>query len=149
MPKPQVLLDTNVILSGLVYATGNEHKILKLAEEKRILLILPEFILEETRNVLAKRFPGHQELFETFLRRTAFTTIPRDEIEPLIEPNIGRVRDRNDTPVLAAIVHSKPDYAVTGDKVLRADLQRLKDVTDAVRILSPRQFLELHAFRPK
>jgi predicted nucleic acid-binding protein len=43
--KPTVLIDTNILISGLVFLKGNEHKILKLAEDKAIALILPEFVL--------------------------------------------------------------------------------------------------------
>jgi predicted nucleic acid-binding protein len=42
-PKPTVLIDTNILVSGLVFLKGNEHRILKLAEDKRIVLVLPEF----------------------------------------------------------------------------------------------------------
>jgi predicted nucleic acid-binding protein len=34
--KPTVLIDTNILISGLVFLKGNEHKILKLAEDKEI-----------------------------------------------------------------------------------------------------------------
>ncbi len=38
MSKLRVLLDTNVIVSGLVFSGGNEHRILKLAEKQQILV---------------------------------------------------------------------------------------------------------------
>ena len=44
-PKPTVLIDTNILISGLVFLRGNEHRILKLAEDKAITLVLPEFVL--------------------------------------------------------------------------------------------------------
>jgi len=66
-PKPRVLIDTNILISGLVFLKGNEHKILKLAEERKIVLVLPEFVLEEGRLVLARSFPGHEALLDAFL----------------------------------------------------------------------------------
>ena len=53
-PKPIILIDTNILVSGLVFLEGNEHRILKLAEERTMVLILPEFVLEEARMVLAR-----------------------------------------------------------------------------------------------
>jgi len=46
-PKPRALLDTNILISGLFFLKGNEHKILELAEEGEIVLILPESVLRE------------------------------------------------------------------------------------------------------
>lgn len=62
-----VLIDTNVLVSGLVFLEGNEHRILKFAEDKAIVLILPEFVLTEARAVLGRRFPGHGMLLDVFL----------------------------------------------------------------------------------
>jgi len=50
-PKPTVLIDTNILVSGLVFLKGNEHKILKLAEDKTIVLILPQFVLHDATMV--------------------------------------------------------------------------------------------------
>lgn len=52
MPEPRVLMDTNVLISGLVFSGGNEHRILRLAEDGEITLVLPEFVLQETERVL-------------------------------------------------------------------------------------------------
>lgn len=51
--RPTVLIDVSILISGLVFLRGNEHRILKLAEDKAITLILPEFVLEEARYWLA------------------------------------------------------------------------------------------------
>jgi hypothetical protein len=44
--KPTVLIDTNILISGLVSSKGNEHRILKIAEDKEIVLILPRALEE-------------------------------------------------------------------------------------------------------
>jgi predicted nucleic acid-binding protein len=41
--KVTVLIDRNILVSGLVFLEGNEHRILNLAEDKVIILLLPEF----------------------------------------------------------------------------------------------------------
>ena len=78
-PKPTVLIDTNILTSGLVFLRGNEHRILKLAEDKTITLILPQFVLEEARIVFARRFPGHEALLTAFLSRAEHTVLPWKE----------------------------------------------------------------------
>ncbi|MBS7622766.1 hypothetical protein KEJ39_03720 [Candidatus Bathyarchaeota archaeon] len=55
-PKIKDLIDTNILISGLVFLKGNEHEILKLAEERKIVLVHPEFVLEEGRSVLPRSF---------------------------------------------------------------------------------------------
>ena len=51
MRRPRVLLDTNVLISGLVFPKGNEHRILALAEEESITLVLPEPVLIEAHDL--------------------------------------------------------------------------------------------------
>ena len=119
-----VLIDTNILVSGLVFRKGNEHKILKLAEDGMITLVLPEFVLEEAREVFARRFPGHASLLEAFLSQVERSTVPRERIEEWITQYQGAVRDAKDAAVLTSTVLSKPRFAITGDKTLRDDMRR-------------------------
>ncbi|MEM2905321.1 MAG: hypothetical protein QW587_06240 [Candidatus Bathyarchaeia archaeon] len=41
MLEPKVLLDIDIIVSGLAFLSGNEQKVLKLDEDRGIALILP------------------------------------------------------------------------------------------------------------
>ena len=57
----KVVLDTNVIISGLNFS-GNERLVLELARRGRFELYLSTFILQETAGVLTRKFgwsPGH------------------------------------------------------------------------------------------
>ncbi len=141
MRKARVLLDTNILISGLVFKKGNEHKILRLIEERRITLVLPETVLIEARRVLAEKFPGFEKLLDLFLDRTEFENIPLNNILPTLETHVGKVKDAKDTPIYAAIATAKPDYAVTGDKTLRSDLSRFPQ-TGSTRACSAKEFLD-------
>lgn len=141
-PKPAVLIDTNILISGLVFLRRNEHRILKLAEDKAITLILPEFVLEEARIVFARRFPGHEALLTAFLSRAEHSVLPWREIEESVSLHEKKVRDAKDAPVLAAVVVAKPDFAVTGDVALREDMKRCQDTARVTSICSSRQFLK-------
>src|SRR3989304_7596206 len=118
-PKSTVLIDTNILVSGLVFLRGNEHKILKLAEDRTIVLILPEFVLEEARMVLVRRFAGHEALLDAFTSRTEHEVLPSTEIVESDALAENAVRDSKDAPVLASFLVAKPDFAVTGDLALR------------------------------
>ena len=136
-----VLVDTNILVSGLVFTKGNEHKILRLAEDKDITLVLPEFVLKEARTVLSNRFPGHEILLDAFIQRTQHAIVPMNQFEGEIPRHRESVRDAKDVAVFAATIVTKPDLAVTGDKTLREDMKR-SQVTDHTVVCSSSELLK-------
>ena len=142
MEKVRVLLDTNILISGLVFTRGNEHQILQLIENRTIKLLLPESVLIEARKVLIKRFPGFEQLLDIFLGRIEFEIAPLSRILSLVENSGKKVRDVKDAPIYAAIALTRPDYAVTGDRNLRQDLQRSSEITSNTKICSSKELLE-------
>jgi putative PIN family toxin of toxin-antitoxin system len=145
-PTPTVLIDTNILVSGLVFLEGNEHRILKLAEDKAITLVLPEVVLKETRAVLSCRFPGHEMFLEVFLLRTDHTIVPWSRIEQDLPIHRSDVRDAKDVAVLTSIILAKPDFAITGDKTLREDIKRCHDA-QTTTLCSSNEFLKKIAKR--
>lgn len=146
-PKFTVLIDTNILVSGLVFLEGNGHRILKLAEDKAITLVLPEFVLKEARAVLGRRFPGHEIFLDAFLLRADHTIVPWSRIDQDIAIRRGEVRDAKDVAVLTSIILAKPHFAVTGDKTLREDIRRCHDARTTT-ICSSNEFLKKVAKRP-
>ena len=141
MQEPRVLLDTNILISGLVFSGGNEYRILRLAEDGEITLVLPEFVLQEAERVLAVRFAGYEGLLDVFLSKLNYILVRWGELAQMLPRHVGRVRDEKDVPVLAAVIASGPDFAVTGDRALREDLRGCGEVS-GTRICSSREFLE-------
>jgi putative PIN family toxin of toxin-antitoxin system len=139
--KPSVLVDTNILVSGLVFAKGNEHGVLKLAEEEEIALILPELVLEEARRVLASKFRGYEGLLDVFLSRVEYRRVGWTEIEEAIPTAVRIVRDRKDAAVAASVIVSKPRFFITGDERLREDLAARREAK-ATETLSSRAFLK-------
>ena len=139
--KPSVLIDTNILVSGLVFTKGNEHEVLKLAEEDEITLILPELVLEEARRVLASKFRGYEGLLDVFLSRVEYRRVEWIEIEEAIPVTLRLVRDRKDAAVAASVIVSKPRFFITGDESLREDLAACREA-EATRTLSSRAFIE-------
>ena len=137
-----VLVDTNILFSGLVFTKGNEHKILRLAEDRDIILVLPEFVVKEARTVLNHRFPGHETLLDAFIQRTQHTVVPMNQVEEEIPRHRQSVRDAKDIAVLAATIVAKPDMAVTGDKTLREDMKRSREVINRTVVCSSSELLK-------
>lgn len=115
---------------------------MKLAEDREIRLMLPEFVLEEAKVVLSRSFPGYEPLLEVFLSRLEYTILLWKDIEQSILLYQGKVRDRKDAPLLASVVVGKPDFAVTGDLGLREDMKRCDDAAGVTKICSSRELLE-------
>ncbi len=141
MARPRVLLDTNVLVSGIVFK-GNEHEILRSVERGKIKLVLPEIVLIEAKKVLAGKFAGFEKLLDLFLEKVRPELVPLNSIMSLVETNAGRVRDTKDAPIYSSVLLSRPDYAITGDKLLLLDLRRSREIIGRTKICSSKEFLQ-------
>jgi putative PIN family toxin of toxin-antitoxin system len=65
--KLKVFLDTNVLVSGMVFA-GNERKLLEAIIDGKLELVLSSDVIDEANEVLKKKFPKQIVLFPLFLR---------------------------------------------------------------------------------
>ncbi len=141
MQRPRVLLDTNILISGLVFANGNEHRFLRLIEDEIITLVLPETVLIEAKEVMKEKFPGFEELLDIFLDRINFELVQISAISPRIAKDSERVRDKKDAPIYSAAEFSKPDYLINSDKTLRSDLANSSEISFKTKASSRREFL--------
>ncbi|MBK6277328.1 MAG: putative toxin-antitoxin system toxin component, PIN family [Pseudomonadales bacterium] len=137
---PRVVLDTNVLLSGIAYPASIPGKILAAWRNGSVEVLLSDYILDELRRVLPRLAHRHgltgaeiDDLVDTL-------SIQAEIIEPRPAEN-PRLRDAADELVLdtllAALNASKSDYLITGDKDLLA-------VADRYPILTSAQFWSLH-----
>ena len=53
----------------------------------------------------------------------------------------GEVRDEKDVPFFAATLLAKPDYVVTGDRVLREDMKKSNEIAARTKVLTSSEFL--------
>ena len=120
--KPlRVLLDTNIIVSALVFG-GKSFQILSLALERKIHVVTSAVLLAELVDVVNKKFPLSREdlrLFEKQAEKTFEFVDPKESIRIL--------EDDPDNRVLEAAVEGKCSYVVTGDKEL-LDLKEFKKI---------------------
>lgn len=100
---PQIVLDTNVLVSGLLSSRGAPAGILNLVVNGSLILVLDTRIFNEYTDVLGRekfRFPEDavQEIL-TFIRREGLFTTP--------QPVACTVPDPGDLPFIEVSLHSQ------------------------------------------
>jgi putative PIN family toxin of toxin-antitoxin system len=134
----KVVADSNVLISALLW-TGSPHKLLKLAENKAIILYSSLPIIEELSDVLAR---------DKFADRiNELKTTPEELIESLLN-NIEIIRpavsikaiksDPDDNKILECAVEAGAGFIVSGDPHL-LNLRSFREI----EILAPAKFLGL------
>ena len=130
----RVVLDTNVIISGLNF-TGNERLVLELARRGRFELYLSTFILQETAGVLTRKFGWSEE-------RTTQVLQILQGLAVIVEPQriLSVIESHQaDNQILACALEASADYLVTGDRRHLLPLETY----GKVRIINAAQFLSL------
>jgi uncharacterized protein len=134
----KVVLDTNVLVSATFWY-GDSDKIIKLAEEKKIEIVLSKDILEEFSRVLnydeiQEKVRGKNlEIRNSFQKIVEIATI----VEPEEKVNIIK-DDPSDNTFLEVAKAGKADCIVSKD----SHLLKLKQFEN-VEILTPKDFLVL------
>ena len=141
MATLRVVLDTNVLLSGIAYPASVPGKILAAWRHGSVDVLLSVYILEELRRVLPRLAHRHGLTLAEIDDLVDVLSIQAEVIDPL--PGMeSELRDINDLPVLgtllAAIKTSGADYLITGDKDLLVLASRYP-------ILAPAKFWTAHA----
>jgi len=135
MPGLRVVLDTNVLVSGLAYPGSVPGRIVSVWRQGGLDVVLSRYILDEMSRVLPRlsRIPldaGEiRDLVDSFMF-----------LADIVEPDGGRdasLRDPADQQVLGTLLASKADYLITGDKDLLA-------LAETYPIVTPAMFWERH-----
>ena len=141
MATLRVVLDTNVLLSGIAYPASVPGKILAAWRHGSVDVLLSAYILEELRRVLPRLAHRHGLTPAEIDDLVDVLSIQAEVIEPLpgAEPAL---RDVDDQPVLGTLLAaqktSSANYLITGDKDLLA-------MADRYPIVDPAQFWATHA----
>lgn len=108
----QVMVDSNILLSALLFPNGAVAK----AFEKCIQnydLIICTYVIDECKRVVRKKFPKYIETLDSFLQNLAFELV-YTPTNP--KPNLFEIRDKNDYPILYTAIKENVDLFLTGDK---------------------------------
>jgi putative PIN family toxin of toxin-antitoxin system len=130
----RVVLDTNVLLSGIAYPASIPGKIMAAWRFGSVEVVLSEFILDELRRVLPRLANRHGLSVAEIEDLVDILSILAEIVDPL--PNHEpELRDENDQQVLGTLLAAQRsqgvDYLVTGDKDLLAMGNRFPVVTPA------------------
>lgn len=141
MATLRVVLDTNVLLSGIAYPASVPGKVMSAWRHGSIDVLLSAYILDELRRVLPRLAHRHGLTLAEIEDLVDALSIQAEIIEPIpcAEPDL---RDIDDLPVLgtllAALKTSGVDYLITGDKDLLVMAERYP-------IVAPAKFWAAHA----
>lgn len=140
MATLRVVLDTNVLLSGIAYPASVPGKILAAWRHGSVEVLLCTHILDELRRVLPRLRQRHGLSSAEIEDLVDILSIQAEIVEPL-EGTELELRDATDQPVLGALLAARKgsgaDYLITGDKDLLALAGRYP-------IISPAQFWTVH-----
>ncbi len=134
----KVFLDTNILLSGIFFG-GNESKILDLTE---VDLVTSEDVVDELRKVVRKKLKYLKErtfeiaLAETEKAMSDIVIVQRTKYSHKLKEAGMIMTHKKDVPILAAVLHIKPDYFLTGDAHFFTD--RIKNLSN---VMTAREFL--------
>lgn len=132
MPKPSVVLDTNVVVSAHLSSSGFERFILDLALNSKIQLIVSPEILEEYTKVLGrKKF----SIAPTLLAESLSLILKKSRLVTPTHP-VTAASDPDDNKFLECVEEAVADYLVTGNK--RHFPKRWKTTL----VVNAREFLE-------
>ena len=131
----KVVLDTNVLLSGLMFPDGAPGRVVAAWREARFDLVISVHQLAEIGRTLAypkirRVLDWDGQRIEQFIRQLYI----RAQIVDLDGIAVEVPADADDVPILATLVAAKADVLITGD----GDLLALRD---RYAILTPAEFV--------
>lgn len=121
----RVVLDTNVLLSGLMFPEGAPGRVVAAWREARVDLVISVHQLAEIGRALAypkirRNLGWDDRRIEQFIRQLYV----RAEIVDLSGASVEVPLDPDDAPILATLVAAKADVLITGDSDLLALRER-------------------------
>jgi putative PIN family toxin of toxin-antitoxin system len=117
----RIVLDTNVLVSGLAYPASVPGRIVGAWRGGRLDVVLSRFILAELLRVLPRLNHRLQWREQDMLDMVDTLALLADLVEPSADVALmatPALRDPADDPVLGTLLASGADYLVTGDKDL-------------------------------
>jgi len=140
MATLRVVLDTNVLLSGIAYPASVPGKLIGAWKHGALEVVLSVFILDELRRVLPRLTHRHGLSATEMDDLVDILSIQAVVIEPA-PVHDPALTDFNDHPVLGsmieALTQSHADALITGDKALLT-------LRDRYPILTPAEFWAAH-----
>ncbi len=119
----RVILDTNVLISSIIFG-GKPRQIIKLLQENKIVAVTSPILIAELLEILVKKFkfmPAKIVLIQELIKEN-FNIIHPSEVVNVV------IRDEDDNRVLEAAIEGNCSHIITGDKDL-LDIVTFRDIT--------------------
>lgn len=127
----QVVLDTNIYISAILFG-GKPQKIIELARENKIKLLISEYILWEIREVLRNKF-NVPDVRLNILEHDILSLAKLVKVRS----SIGKIKTHPaDNAILACAVDGGGEVIVSGDKHLLS-----LEEYEGIKIVLPSKFL--------
>ena len=136
MPGLRVVLDTNVLVSGLACPGSVPGRIVTAWRQGAVDVVLSRYWLDELARVLPRL--NHRLKWQPadFADLIDILAIEADIVEPVAVSD-NSARDAKELPVLGTFLAAQADYLVTGDNDLLA-------LRDRYAIVTPAEFWNRH-----
>lgn len=128
----RIILDTNILISMLLFPNEQFRKLLDYITRNH-KLVLSSFIIDELTAVVARKFPKKRYAVDSFLSDLSYELVYTPRHMP---GNLFDIRDINDYPVLYTAIIENIDIFITGDKDF------LDVEIEMPEIMMPGEFLE-------
>lgn len=116
----RILIDTNILISAVLFPKSNVANTLLYIIEKHDV-VLCDYNIYELREVLSRKKPDKLPDAEKLLIELSYELIPASYNAEI------KIRDVKDQPILNAAIISNVDIILTGDKdFLCLDIENLK-----------------------
>lgn len=135
----KVCLDSNVLVSGMLFRHGNPYKIISTWTKDQFELIISQGMLEEIFRSI-KRVRQHTKIkaSESYIQNTLWL-LRRQKIVKPVKKSAIKIRDPKDNLIISTAISGNADYLITGDNdllVLKKH-QKLKPLI----IITPEEFI--------
>ena len=108
----RVMLDTNVLLSALLFPSERMNRMMRcIFEDHR--LVLSSFVVEELRFVVNRKFPAKLNAIDRLLTSMSYEFVYTPQ---RLDEGLFEIRDPKDYPVLYTAIIEDVDILITGDK---------------------------------
>ncbi len=138
MGKPRLVVDTNVIVSGLMTTGTPPAQILDAVKSKKVVLLVSDDVVIEYLRVLEyPHIRKYKKITDEVIRDLTSLFIAEAERVEVLEL-VQKSKDPDDDKFLSLALAGKAAFLVTGDK---GDLLSLKKIGD-IPILTARDVVE-------
>ena len=133
------VIDTNVIISALLFPSGTPGKALVRALSKPNEIVICEYILEEVAtSCRRKNLASEDDIKDMIQMMRDFATVVETPSDLLSVAGEEKIRDSKDRVIFRTAVRQTADCIISGDSdVLEADFK-------GISLLSPAEFLKLY-----